>query len=105
MDYLDHHSKLMNADFLGNFDSGTRVKMVDCILVIAEDIRGELPADEFVLIAISHDSAHVVQAVETEFHMLCVRRKDLERTAFRMFPEDLARTLVQTLFPIPHIAA
>lgn len=103
MDYLDHHSKLMNADFLGKFDSGTRVKIADCILVIAEDIRGELPAAEVVLIAVTLDSAHIVDEVDREFHMLCVWRKELERIAYRMFPEELARRVVHTLFPIPHI--
>lgn len=101
MDYLDHHSSLIDAPFLGKFDAGTRVRIADSILVIAEDLNGALPEADIALIAIGPDSADLVREVDPDAHMLCVWRAEFERIVHRMFPEDLAPRVIKTLFPHP----
>lgn len=101
MDYLDHHSVLVDAEFLGKFGVGTRSRIADCILVIAQDLHNELPEAECALIAIGDESAHLVSDVKPDAHMLCVWRAEFERIARRMFPDDLAREVINTLFPHP----
>lgn len=101
MDYLDHHSKLMKADLLRGFDADARVRIADCIVVIAEDLGSDSPEPDCALIAVNAESASLTGRIDSTAHMLCVRRAEFERTVRRVFPDDVVPRVVATLFPSP----